>query len=172
MTSSSRSPELVVGQTWAYLDARWGEHRYLAITELAYPYVYAISRQKKRTRILSSRFARGFRWSYCGHEGPGRGLPAFSDKPVVAGCLASRVPPVASMDRICAVGFGQVTVTRDDLTVWQGDDETRTLAEFEALAQETPGDWRIRFLAPSAEVLYQRQGYTKWVLTFRGMGFA
>lgn len=172
MTRPDRIP-VEVGQTWAYNDARWGEHRYLAVTELAYPYVYTVSRQGKRTRMLATKFGRGARWTYCGHEGPGSGLPAFSTAAVPNGCLSCPPKPaVLPLTCVCAVGCGAVTVTRDGEGVWSGDSEKKRLAHFELRARETPGDWRIRFESAMSEVLYQRQGDARWVLTFRGPGFA
>lgn len=71
------------------------------------------------------------------------------------------------------VGFGQITVTRDDKPVWFncGQDHEMRVADFEGMAQQYPGDWRIQIDGPLSDELYQRQP-EGWVLVARGQGFA
>lgn len=85
------------------------------------------------------------------------------------------------MDAHLGVGFGDVTVTRDDEHVWSEMEEVggtdhftdKTAAYAEGLAATDPDhDWRIRFYAPLSERLYQRHGPDEWVLVETGMGFA
>lgn len=72
-----------------------------------------------------------------------------------------------------AVGFGQVAVTRDSETVWSGDDPGVWLRRFERRAAADPDhDWRVVFLAPLWDGVYQRHGEAHWVLVEKGMGFA
>jgi len=159
------------GQVWALRDDRYDGWRYLTVDEVDARYVYAKG-QRRKTRILADRFARGSRWSFCGYDGPGV-LPVFSTRPVSGGCLSCPPKPAAlPLTRVCAVGFGRVSVTRDGETVWEGDSEKKRLGHFELRAREMPGDWRIRFEASLSDVMYQRQGESNWVLVFRGMGFA
>lgn len=168
----AETPAISTGQTWAHRDDRCGEFRYLTVREVDGRYVYVKARHGRASRILADRFGRGSRWTYCGHDGPGM-LPAFSKRPVSGGCLSCPPKPaVLPLERVCAVGFGLVCVTRDGETVWAGDSEKKRVAHFELRARETPGDWRIRFSSALSEVLYQRQGEGDWVLVFRGMGFA
>jgi hypothetical protein len=167
----SAETKIAPGQVWAHRDDRYDGWRYLTVLDVKARYVHAHNR-KRRTRILADRFGRGTRWMFCGYDGPGV-LPAFSTRPVSGGCWpCPSKPAVLPLERLCAVGFGCVSVTRDGETVWAGDSEKKRLAHFELRARETPGDWRIRFSSPMSELLYQRQGDSNWVLVFRGMGFA
>ena len=76
------------------------------------------------------------------------------------------------------VGFGPVAVTRDEETVYYHvciDDEgcDQPADRFEAMASRDPDhDWRIDFLSPMRQLVYQRQGIGQWVLVEAGMGFA
>ena len=77
------------------------------------------------------------------------------------------------MSTILAVGFGVVSVTKDDEVVWCGDDERVWIRRFERRAAADPDhDWRVHFLAPMGEQTYQRHGEREWVLIETGMGFA
>jgi len=106
-------------------------------------------------------------------------LTGFKKLPAIEG--SDTMP----MDALLGVGFGDVTVTRDneyvwsetnavhkaerlkrDPMLWQGKD-----AE-EAAAKDPNHDWRVHFVAPLYEALYQRQGKEHWVLVERGEGFA
>ncbi len=81
-------------------------------------------------------------------------------------------PVVLSMDAILAVGFGGVTVRKDDKIIWSGDDEEKKLEEIENLATNDPEhDWRIEFYAPLSSTVYQRQGRWQWMLIEKGKGF-
>ena len=97
-------------------------------------------------------------------------LPVVKDSP---GCLSCGPwPSDLPKDAVLAVGFGMVSVTRDDELVWGGDDETVTLARFERrAARDSNNDWRVNFLGPLNEREYQRQrGH--WRLVRTGLGFA
>jgi hypothetical protein len=73
---------------------------------------------------------------------------------------------------VLAVGFGTVTVSRDDETVWSGDDPSVTMFRFERQAKADPDhDWRVSFYAPLYDAEYQRQD-GEWVLVAKGQGFA
>lgn len=81
-------------------------------------------------------------------------------------------PDELPLAAVLAVGFGAVTVTRNGKLIWQGDDERRTMRWVERKARAAPNfDWRVHFISPMRERLYQRQG-GKWVLIQQGMGFA
>jgi hypothetical protein len=99
-------------------------------------------------------------------------LPAIPGR--IRGCLnAGCAETLLSMDACLAVGFGMVSVKCDKRMIWCGDDETRTVAEFEAMAAADPDhDWRIQFYAPLSDTTYQRQDTEKWVLVQQGQGFA
>ena len=75
---------------------------------------------------------------------------------------------------VLAVGFGFVEVTRDGEGVWHGDDEHVWLRRFErrAAAEEGQHIWKVRFVGPMLEALYERRGPGEWELTETGMGFA
>ena len=102
-------------------------------------------------------------------------LPAIEGRTacLTCGCGSHDTMP---MDALLGVGFGDVTVTRDneyvwsetnavhkaerlkrDPMLWQGKD-----AE-EAAAKDPNHDWRVHFVAPLYEALYQRQGKEHWV---------
>lgn len=81
-------------------------------------------------------------------------------------------PERLRMDRPLAVGFGMVTVYLDGVAMWDGDDETVTVAMAEEWATNNPGHWRIRFLAALSDATYQRFGPEDWQLVDRGEGFA
>lgn len=90
-----------------------------------------------------------------------------------SGCLNCGPQPVTlPLDAILAVGFGQVTVSKDGDLVWCGDDPTKELSQVEEKAKEDPDhDWRVCFYGPLSESEYQRQD-GNWVLVRKGMGFA
>lgn len=81
-------------------------------------------------------------------------------------------PLTLKMNAMCAVGFGMVRVTRNGRKVWMGDDLRVRVMRFEWMARKTPGDWRIEFIAPLYNSLYQRQGRNRWVMVRKGLGFA
>lgn len=79
-----------------------------------------------------------------------------------------------------SVGFGDVVVTIDGVTVWnQGsisfsdEDNIWTVydAEFRA-RQSNAKDARIEFIGPLWGGTYQRHGENNWVLIEQNMGFA
>ena len=102
------------------------------------------------------------------------------------GCLTcSPATRILDMERILAVGFGDVTVTKDGKRLYSevemdhkyketGVDELCPVVfYFEQLAMKDPNhDWRIHFVAPLHEEEYQRQGPGCWVMIFSGEGFA
>lgn len=91
-------------------------------------------------------------------------------------------------DSPLAVGSGAVVVTRDGVTVWEGDAETSLVRDVTRLARtdtivhqehrEHPHadhDWRIAFNEPLRRHVYQRQPFGRrwrWVLIETGNGFA
>lgn len=82
-------------------------------------------------------------------------------------------PSTADLDTPLAIGFGSVWVSRDEEPVWQGDDASKLLREFEQLAAADPDhDWRFGIDGPMYSCEYQRQGDDEWVLVERGEGFA
>lgn len=166
-------PDVTVepGQSWSIRDDRYDGWRYVTVERVdsRYAYVKPRSRMGRRSRIELDTF-RGRRFRMCGHDGPGV-LPPYTGS-VANGC--GNCPPKSRtlpLERELAVGFGQVAVDRDGEHVWSGDDEEKHVADAERWARETPGDWRITFLGPMSEELYQRQD-AGWVLVWRGMGFA
>lgn len=104
--------------------------------------------------------------------------PAWKVEPLEggapSGCLnCPGRPATLEEGAVLAVGFGFVTVSKDGETVWSGDDEIRTIDEFEVMAAADPDhDWRVEFMAPLYEAEYQRQGLGYWVCVRKGMGFA
>ena len=90
------------------------------------------------------------------------------------------------MGALLAVGFGDVSVTKDGTHVYSENDVnqkkrtqdngwddfwTGQTAEDEA-AKDPDHDWRAHFYAPLYESHYQRQGDKHWVLYEKGEGFA
>ena len=88
------------------------------------------------------------------------------------GCLNCGAPPVEmEPDSYLGVGFGQVSVDRDDEVVWCGDGE-KDASEFTARALAEPDhDWRITFEGPLHGETYQMQD-GKWIMIESNMGFA
>lgn len=166
--------DLAPGQRWAFRDYRYEGWRYLTITELTAQRVHATTNtRRKHTDMSRTRFGRGSRWTFCGHDGPGV-LPAYATRPVGMGCLnCPPKPNVLPLETGLAPGFGYTGVYRDGERIWSTCHETRKrVAHVELWARETPGDWRIRFDDAIWERLYQRQGSGNWVLVAIGMGFA
>lgn len=158
-------------QSWAIRDDRYQGWRYVTVEAVEGDRVAVRPRHRngRRSRIKLRAFSRT-RFSFCGHDGPGD-LPAL-DQPAYGGCLnCGPRPNVLDLSRRLAVGFGSVEVTRDGQRVWSGDSERKRLAHAELWARETPGDWRVRFVSPLSETLYQRKA-DGWVLVWRGFGFA
>lgn len=83
-----------------------------------------------------------------------------------------------SMDRLLAVGFGDVSVTKDGELIWSEtqvpkDGEFWEGKDAEAAALSDPDhDWRVTFIAPLYDSEYQRQGDGHWPLIRKGLGFA
>lgn len=86
------------------------------------------------------------------------------------------------MNAFLAVGFGDVTVTRDGKRIYSeltqpktkgGWAKAWTAKHVEKIAAKDPKhDWRVLFLAPLYEAEYQRQGKGHWPLVRKGLGFA
>lgn len=101
-------------------------------------------------------------------------------EPAHSGCLnCGSKPVVARMDMYLAVGFGDVTITKNGEGVysenqWDAEkDDYPTLGTYELLAANEPdADWRCHFFAPLYEAEYQRQGKEHWGLVRKGLGFA
>jgi hypothetical protein len=93
---------------------------------------------------------------------------------VSSGCLCCGVKAtVAPMETVMAVGFGDVSVTKDGKTEWSGDDLEKTLQEFEDIAAKDPDhDWRFKKNAPLYDAVWQRHTEKTWVLIEKGPGFA
>jgi hypothetical protein len=83
---------------------------------------------------------------------------------------ARKVLPVRGTHLV--VGFGVVTVTCDDKTIWTGDNEHVTLYHFEKMARITPGRWVVYFYGPLQGTRYLRTGLNTWELIETDEGFA
>lgn len=106
------------------------------------------------------------------------------------GCLnCAPKPDVLKLTTRLAVGFGIVIVTKDENVFWRGDSMHVSVGMIERMAysfdmgdhhqkkgctapREQKYDWRIKFDAPLAMNVYQRQGREKWVCVETGPGFA
>ena len=100
----------------------------------------------------------------------------FYQEPVTranVGCLNCGAPPTTLPPKaVLAVGFGIVSVSRDHNTIWSGDDERMTTYRWTRTAKKEPDhDWRIEFLGPLHEEVYQFQE-GEWVMISPGLGFA
>lgn len=78
---------------------------------------------------------------------------------------------------VMAVGFGNVTLTKNGAVIWEEmhtpEDKLISTAEAERIAALDPDhDWRIHFMSPLYDAKYQRQGDSLWVLYEKGLGFA
>ena len=74
--------------------------------------------------------------------------------------------------RLC-VGFGIVTVKRDNEPVWSGDNEFKKLRSVEREARRSPGShWTVTFYGPLSGAVYERRGRDSWVLIEKLDGFA
>ena len=90
----------------------------------------------------------------------------FYKEPVTranVGCLELRRSTHDSAPEVgLAVGFGMVSVTRNDEYMWSGDDETMTVYRWTRRAKKEPeADWGIAFYGPLHEETYQFQ-YGQW----------
>lgn len=101
-------------------------------------------------------------------------LPALEKPGLRSGCnICGPQPVTIPMEAQLCVGFGTVTVSKDGVGVWQGDDCDVLLQRFEDMAALDPDhDWRVTFFQPLAEPEYQRHGSGEWVLVRKGDGFA
>jgi hypothetical protein len=72
-----------------------------------------------------------------------------------------------------AIGFGIVTISKNNEIIWSGDDEHVWLRRFEKRALKEPdNDWVLSINGPLYSAEYQRHGEGEWVLVGRGEGFA
>jgi hypothetical protein len=104
-------------------------------------------------------------------------MTTFTKLPPVEGFQHCNVCPPRTqempLDAPLAIGFGQVSVTKNDLTIWAGDDDEIRLVRFEQQAKGAPdNDWRVHIDGPLYSATYQRHGEGSWVLVERGEGFA
>jgi len=92
---------------------------------------------------------------------------------------------IMGMERLLAVGFGDVLVTKDGSCVYSEEQESHNseIARSEPVfwlgkdaervaALEPDHDWRVQFIAPLYGATYQRQGTEHWVLVAKDEGFA
>jgi hypothetical protein len=163
--------DVAPGQSWAIRDDRYEGWRYVTVEKVDDGHAHVKPTRGSRRSSIQLKSFRRSRFSFCGHDGPGI-LPAYTGS-VANAC--GNCPPksrILPLERSLSVGFGMVTVTRDDAHVWSGSSWTnKRVAHFELKARETPGDWRIRIDGMLSEELYQRQP-DGWVLVWRGFGFA
>lgn len=100
----------------------------------------------------------------------------IDQKEMHIGCLnCSPVTHKLDMKRILAVGFGEVTVTRDGYCMYsESECDVHPIAQFyeDEAAKYPDHDWRIHFFAPLHEEEYQRHGPENWVMISSGPGFA
>ncbi len=91
-------------------------------------------------------------------------------------------PRALPHDSILGVGFGEVTVTRQDwrgeVVIWQGDSVDLRVSDIDLLAQTYEGGrsravWAIEFYGPLSGATYRRRvGDGEWILKKRNRGFA
>jgi hypothetical protein len=100
-------------------------------------------------------------------------LPPLTEE-LHSGCLICGSKPIElPLTKILAVGFGNVEVTKGSATIWSGDDVRVTLESIELKALEDPDhDYRVRFITPLWEGVWQRQEVGQWLLVWKGPGFA
>lgn len=110
-------------------------------------------------------------------------LPMIEKRKLHIGCLTcSTASYVLSMDRELAVGFGDVTATKDGQVLYSEMEFTRknpdckeypTTQYIENMAIKDPDhDWRIEFFGPMHGETYQRHLDGKWVCIESTNGFA
>jgi hypothetical protein len=159
------------GQSWAIRDSRYDGWRYVTVEAIEDGRALVRPRHGRRSRISLNRFGRS-RFTYCGHDGPERDLPPYTG-PATACLNCGPKPKTLHLMTELEPGFGATVVTRDGVRVWDTCRETRKrVAHVECWARENPvADWRIRFVGPLSETVYQRQS-NGWVLIWYGMGFA
>lgn len=103
-------------------------------------------------------------------------------------CLCCGTPTdLFPMDGVIAVGFGEASVTKNGLSVYDEpqvylDDNGEPIdedlqywtgADAEKAAEADPDhDWQISKYGPMYSAVYQRHGPGQWVLVERSAGFA
>jgi len=110
----------------------------------------------------------------CAHDRPDWWREPLADRGFRSGCLnCGACPDALPLTTPLCVGFGFVSVTRDGESIWSGDDMGVWLRRFERRAASDPDhDWRVEFVGPMSETIYQRHGTAEWVLIAIGNGFA
>jgi hypothetical protein len=95
------------------------------------------------------------------------------------GCLnCGRVHAKLKLNRRIAIGFGEASVRKDGILVWEeGPDvefkECWTVQKAENRARKDPDhDWCITLYGPLHGEVYQRHGRNSWVLVEKNRGFA
>lgn len=78
------------------------------------------------------------------------------------------------LDTVVVIGFGDAQILRNDKVFYDGEKSTeyRKLAEFEAIAQVDPADWKLVLHGPLSSATWERRGSNKWVCIETGSGFA
>lgn len=95
--------------------------------------------------------------------------PLAQDR-INVGCpCCSSAGRVAHLDRVLAVGFGDVTVSKDgeylysEIQQTHADKDYWTMRDAEKLAAEDPDhDWRVAFYGPLHGETYQRHNSGRW----------
>lgn len=165
-------PAIALGQRWSLRDDRYEGWRYLTIQQITDTHVIYSGNTRRPRPIARDRFGKGWRWSYCGHDGPGILPPYTADGTVTLGCFPyGRHATILPLTYELEPGFGCVEVTRDGNPVFRAMRTRKRLAHIELKARDFPGDWRLRIDSPLSERLYQRQD-AGWVLVAIGHGFA
>ena len=108
-------------------------------------------------------------------------MPFEKMRPIEGGCggclCCGYQHELLPLDALIGVGFGEATVTKNGVTVYDevphDGFEYWTCEDAERKASKDPdNDWRIHLIAPLSERHYQRQGENHWVLYEKGIGFA
>jgi len=108
-------------------------------------------------------------------------LSGFTLLPAIKGSTACLTCGCGShdsmhMNDLLAVGFGDVTVTRDGEIIYSEQQQKENFWEgkdAESAAIKDPNhDWRVNFYGPLYGAVYQRQGIGHWVLIEKSEGFA
>lgn len=170
-------PEPALGQRWALHDHRYGRERYLTVTASTDERVHTRSDGRRRAvSFRRDRFGHGARWTFCGHDGPGRDLPPYTGAAAVTvGCGSCPPKPTTlhADDVLRVDGLDDLTVTCDGEPVLGAPTPLVEMSWIEQhwVSKAPQADWRIRIESMLNERLYQRQG-SEWVLVAIGMGYA
>jgi len=107
-------------------------------------------------------------------------LPAISQRDLHIGCLnCSTAAMKAPMDMEICVGFGMACVEKDNVLIYDGEEEYRLnkkvkkVRYFENQARKDPDhDWRIIKHGPMHGETFQRHGKNDWPCIESTRGFA